>query len=194
MIQKCFPCGLKWSAVLGRRNMGVTKPQPSLLGALQHYAKHRLVRSEAHPCPSARQGFGSSTQNSLVLSLQFNIPVTCLFFSVKIWRLRLTTQIVGDSKELLMQGEPACSHHGWYHLVMGLKRDLNISVYSDTVPRSFCPSLNFTWNWNWKNIKPFLAKEVEAVSGCVLLVARAQYLPCPLSRVTWFGHPLTSRI
>lgn len=54
--------------------MGVTKPQPSLLGTLQQ------VRFEAHPCPSARQGFGPSTQNSLVLSLQFNIPVICLSF------------------------------------------------------------------------------------------------------------------
>lgn len=166
----------------GEKDHGGYQVPASLLGALQHCAKQRLVWSEEHPCPTARQRFGPYTQNSLVLSLQSKIPVIFLFFSVKMQRLRLMTQIVRDSKELLMEGEPACSPHRWYHLIMGLKRDLNMCVTSDTLARSFCSWLNFTWNCKWKNIKFFLDKEMEAVSGCVLLVVRAQYLPCPLPR------------
>lgn len=69
------------------------------------------------------------------------------------------TEIVGGSKEILAQEEPACFHQGWHHLVMGFKRDPSVCVSSglgthsifynteetnQIPPRCFCPCLNFT--------------------------------------------------
>lgn len=181
--KRAFPVG--WNEVLpwGEGAWGLPSPSPLCVVPFSTVPSTGWWDLKHTPVPVPGRGLALPHKTAWCsLCSSTSLWSVFLFFSAKIQRLRPTTQIVGDSKELLMQGEPVCSHHRWYHLVMGLKSDINICVSSDTVTRSFCPWLNFTWNCNWKSIKLFLDKEMEAVSGCVLLVARARDAPCPLPR------------